>query len=334
MAYDRLSAQAASFLRGESPRSPRHAGSLALFEGMPFLDERGRFRLDDARDHVAGRLHRSPALRRRVQPVPFGQGRPVWVDDAGFDLAYHVRLAALPRPGAEEQLHALMARLQALPLDRRRPLWELWFVDGVQGDRVAVVQKTHLALAHELGAVGALGAVLDAEPRVPPLEVPAWTVRKAPNNAALLAHSLAERATRPKPMARTARAALRGPQRALVAAGRRSRATVEIGSHLRYEIVRADEVSESDVRSVVRRLGPSVATTFEHLPGPRYFLGARLLEVFPSAPHAGAGLAVSVLSYDGRLGIGVTGDRAANGDLRALADGLDRAFSELGVAAG
>ena len=198
-----------------------------------FLDEHGRFRLDDARGHVAEHLHRWPALRRRVQPVPFGQGRPVWVDDAGFDLAYHVRLAALPRPGREEQLHALMARLQALPLDRRRPLWELWFVDGVQGDRVAVVQKTHLALAHELGAVGALGAVLDAEPRVPPLEVPAWTVRKAPNNAALL------RAPSPRRSGDggARRATLRGPRRR--ACGRtRSRATVEIGSHLRYEIVR------------------------------------------------------------------------------------------------
>jgi WS/DGAT/MGAT family acyltransferase len=332
VAYERLSARAASLLRRESPRSPLHAGSLALFDGLPFLDEHGRFRLDDVREHVAARLHRSPALRRRVQPVPFGQGRPVWVDDATFDLSYHVRLTALPRPGREEQLHALMARLQALPLDRRRPLWELWFVDGLQGDRVAVVQKTHLAMAEELGAVGALDAVLDEQPFVSPPEVPAWTAHKAPNNAALLARTLAERATRPREMVRTARAAVRGPRRALGAAGRRWRATVEIG-HLRYEIVRADQPSGTDVGAVVRSLDPRAAITFEHLEGPRFFLGARLLEVFPSAPRAGAALVVSVLSYDGRLGIGLTGDRVTNGELRGLADGLGRAFGGLRVAA-
>jgi hypothetical protein len=97
--------------------------------------------------------------------------------------------------------------------------------------------------------------------------------------------------------------------------------------------VRADHASEADVRSAVRHLGPSVATSFEHLPGLRYFLGARLLEVFPSAPRAGAALAVSALAYDGRLGIGITGDGDADGDLRRLADGLDRAFGELSVAA-
>src|SRR5207247_7390580 len=104
---------------------------------------------------------------------------------------------ALPRPGREEQLNALMARLQTLPLDRRRPLWELWFVDGVEGDHVAVLQKTHLALAHDRGAAGALEAVLDDEPCAQPLDAPQWTARRAPNNAALLAPTLAERATRP-----------------------------------------------------------------------------------------------------------------------------------------
>ena len=334
MAYDRLSARATSFLHRESQHSPLHVGSLALLEAAPFLDERGRFRLDDVRGHVAERLHRWPALRLRVQPVPFGQGRPVWVDDDRFDLTYHVRLAALPRPGREEQLHALMARIQALRLDRRRPLWELWFVDGVEGDRVAMVQKTHLALAHERGAVGALEAVLDGEAHDVPLVVPGWTEHKAPKNAALLARTLAERATRPTEVARTARAALRGPRRALATVGRRSRPMVAVGSHPCYEIVRAVDASETDVRALVRSLDPSIAITFETLAGPRHLLGARLLEAFPSAPLAGATLAVAALTYDGRMGIGVTGDRAAIGDLRALAAGLEPGFNDLGAAAG
>jgi hypothetical protein len=204
----------------------------------------------------------------------------------------------------------------------------------VEGDRVAVVQKTHLALAHEVGAAGMLEAVLDGEPRVQALDVPAWTGHKAANNAALLAHSLAARATRPTEMARTARAAMRGSRRAVAAVGRRSRASVGMRSNLRYEIVRADGASEADVNAVVRGLGPRIAITFETLPAPRYFLGARLLEAFPSAAPAGVAPAVSVLSYDGRLAIGITGDRATNGDLCAFADVLDRAFGEPGVAAG
>ena len=334
MGYERLSARAASSLRRESRRSPEHVGSLALFEAAPFLDERGRFRLDDARSHVAGRLHRWPALRRRVQPVPFGQGRPVWVDDDRFDLTYHVRLTALPRPGREEQLNALMARLQTLPLDRRRPLWELWFVDGVEGDHVAVLQKTHLALAHDRGAAGALEAVLDDEPCAQPLDAPQWTARRAPNNAALLAHTLAERATRPAEMTGVARAALRGPRRALVAVGRRARPTVDLGSHLRYEVVRATDASESDLRAAVRSHDTSVAITFEALAAPRYLLGARLLEAFPYAPGAGSASAVAALSYDGRTGIGLTGHRAAIAELRGLIDGLGQGFGELDAAAG
>lgn len=348
MAYDRLDGRAASFLRRESPRSPLHVGSLALFEAQPFVDGpfvdgRGRFRLDDAREHVAGRLHRSPVMRRRVQPVPFGQGRPVWVEDGGFDLAYHVRLTALPRPGGEEQLLALMARIQAIPLDRRRPLWELWFVDGVDGDRVAVIQKTHLALGEGLGPRGSLEAILDEGPPVqplgapplgvPPLGVPQWTAHKAPNNVVLLAHSLAERAKRPPEMARVARAALRGPRRAVAAVGR-SRASLEIGSRLHYEIARAGDASADDVRGAVHSVCASAAVTFETLPGPRYLLGARLLEAFSSAPPVGKAPAVAVLAYAGRLGIGLTSDRAASVDLGGLADALERALDEPGAAAG
>ena len=313
------SARAASFLHRESRQSPLHVGSLALLEAAPFLDERGRFRLDDARDHVAEHLHRWPALRRRTQPVPFGQGRPVWVSLWALRAARSCSTRSGPA--------------QALPLDRRRPLWELWFVDGVEGDRVAMVQKTHLALAHERGAVGALEVFLDGDP-TPPVDVPAWTGHKAPNNAALLARTLAERATRPtEDGALGASRAARAPG-ALTTGGRRSRRTVEIGSQLRYEVVRAVDASEPELRAGLRSLDQNLAMTFETLAGPRHLLGARLLEAFPSAPRGGAALAIAALSHDGRTGIGLTGHRAASGDLRALVEGLDRAFNDLGAAAG
>src|SRR5688500_978131 len=144
--YERLTAQDASFLHLESEHQPMHVGSLGIFEGGAFFDETGRFPLDEARRIVASRLHLVPRFRRKLMTVPLNQGRPVWVDDDRFDLAYHVRLTALPRPGNEQQLKALMDRLQSQTLDRRRPLRELWFVEGLEGDRVAIIQKTHHAL--------------------------------------------------------------------------------------------------------------------------------------------------------------------------------------------
>ena len=130
MHYERLTATDAAFLRVETPHEPQHVGSLSVFEGAPLRDETGRVRFDELCRHVAHRLHRVPRLRQRVMDVPYDQGRPVWVDDDHFDIEYHVRLTSLPRPGDDEQLSALMGRLQSLPLDRARPLWEMWFVDG------------------------------------------------------------------------------------------------------------------------------------------------------------------------------------------------------------
>ena len=121
MAYERLTAADTVFLRIETPHEPQHVGSLSVFEAGSLRDGSGRIRFDELCDHVAHRLERVPRLRQRVMEVPFGQGRPVWVDDDEFDLAYHVRLTALPRPGDDEQLATLMERLQSLALDRRRP---------------------------------------------------------------------------------------------------------------------------------------------------------------------------------------------------------------------
>ena len=104
MAYERLSAQDSMFLHIEAPQQPQHVGSLGILDGGPFRDDDGRFRLDLARQVIAERLHLVPRFRRRIMTVPLDQGRPVWVDDEDFDLAYHVRLTALPRPGSEEQL--------------------------------------------------------------------------------------------------------------------------------------------------------------------------------------------------------------------------------------
>ena len=253
--YERLSAQDSSFLHLETPTSPMHVGSLGLFDAPPFFDASGRFLIDDARRLIASRLHLVPRFRRRLMEVPFGQGRPVWVDDERFDISYHVRLTALPRPGAEEQLLALMGRLQAQPLDRSRPLWELWFVEGLEGDRVAIIQKTHHALVDGISGVDVATVLLDFEPQpAPPAdEIEPWEPEPAPLPAQLLAETLLERATQPAEIGRTVRAWFRGPReaartwqgvgralQAVATTGPRLPFNAPIGPHRRYELARVD----------------------------------------------------------------------------------------------
>src|SRR4051794_20507796 len=194
MAYERLTAQDATFLHLESPTTPMHVGSLGIFEGERFVDATGRFRIEDVRAVIGSRLHLVPRFRRKLMTVPFGQGRPVWVDDEDFDLGYHVRLTALPRPGSEEQLKALLGRLQSHLLDRRRPLWEIWFVEGLEGGRVAIIQKTHHALVDGISGVDVATVILDLEPEPAPAAAPVWEPEPAPSPVQLLADSLRQRA--------------------------------------------------------------------------------------------------------------------------------------------
>jgi diacylglycerol O-acyltransferase / wax synthase len=216
MSYERLSAQDTVFLRIEDERQPQHVGSLSIYEGDAWRDDRGRIDLDALRTFIASRAHRVPRLRQRLMEVPLGQGRPVWIDDEHFDVAYHVRLTALPRPGDEEQLLELMGRVQSQPLDRSRPLWELWFVDGLEGDRVALVIKTHHALGDGIANVDLGMALVDLTPDLTPDETPpAWVPRRPPSPARLLVDSVAEQVARPADLARAGIGALRDPRRAV-----------------------------------------------------------------------------------------------------------------------
>src|SRR3954469_9491815 len=130
-----------------------HVGSLAIFEGPSFFDESGRFRLEDAREIISSRLHLVPRFRKKVMTVPLGQGRPISVDDHDFDLNYHVRLTALPKPGNEEQLKTLRGRPESTGRARPRPLWELRFVEGLEGDPLAIIQKAHHGLVDGISGV-------------------------------------------------------------------------------------------------------------------------------------------------------------------------------------
>ena len=216
MPYERLTAADAVFLRIETPHEPQHVGSLSVIEGTPLRDADGRIRFDELKTHVERRLHRVPRMRQRVMEVPYNQARPVWVDDDHFDIDHHVRLTALPRPGDDEQLCTLMGRLQSLPLDRSRPLWEMWFVDGLADGHVGLVIKVHHALGDGMANVDLAMALIDLEPDPPPDEpVPAWTPAPAPAPNDLLVDAVREQITRPARLARTAVGTLRDPRPAI-----------------------------------------------------------------------------------------------------------------------
>ena len=151
--YDRLTSLDASFLHLERPEYPMHVGAVSILEGSTFFDDAGHFRISEARDLVLSRLPLMPRFRKKLMPVPYDQGRPIWVDDDRFDITYHVRHTALPKPGSWEQLVTLTNRVQENMLDRGRPLWELWFVEGLEGGKVGLIQKTHHALIDGVSGV-------------------------------------------------------------------------------------------------------------------------------------------------------------------------------------
>ena len=139
------------------------------------------------RDLVLSRLPLMPRFRRRLMSVPYDQGRPIWVDDDRFDITYHVRHTALPKPGTWEQLIALTNRVQESMLDRERPLWELWFVEGLEGGNVAIIQKTHHALIDGVSGVDVATLLLDMDPEsVARRSCPSGLPEPAPSPSQLL----------------------------------------------------------------------------------------------------------------------------------------------------
>jgi len=165
---ERLSPLDSAFLYMESARTPMHMGSIGIFEGDPLRDWHGRLRTDEIRAGVERRLHLVPKLRRRVRFPLAGESMPVWVDDPHFDIAEHVREAALPEPGDEFQLLEQCAALMATPLDRDRPLWQIWLIDGLSGGRVAFMEMLHHSMADGLAGVELATVLLDLSPRPAP----------------------------------------------------------------------------------------------------------------------------------------------------------------------
>ncbi|MGL5816481.1 MAG: WS/DGAT/MGAT family O-acyltransferase [Phycicoccus sp.] len=189
---DRLSNLDTSFLHLEDATTPMHVGSVMVFD-VP----EGGFDHENLLALIGERIAHVPRYRQRVRTVPGGLANPVWVDDRSFDITYHVRRSALPRPGSDEQLEELVARIQPRMLDRSRPLWEVYLVEGLADDRFAIITKTHHSLVDGIGAVD-IGAVLvDGNPAGGDGPSTTWRPRPEPTGAELVVGALAEVVRRP-----------------------------------------------------------------------------------------------------------------------------------------
>jgi len=161
---DRLTAVDASFLTNESDSSHMHVGAILVFEGPPPL-------YTDLVEHVRGRLALVPRFRQRLAIPPIEAGRPLWIDDVNFNLTYHIRHSGLPEPGGEEELKLLAGRVFSQQLDRSKPLWELWLVQGLERDRFAILTKTHHAMVDGVSGVDIATVLFDLEPIPKPVEI-------------------------------------------------------------------------------------------------------------------------------------------------------------------
>lgn len=277
MAYahaERLSALDTSFLTLEDEHCHMHIGAVAIFEAGPLRTPAGGIDVDKIRALMEAGLHRIPRYRQRLAWSPVLR-HPVWIDDARFNLTYHLRHTHLPRPGDERALKRLAGRLMSQQLDRGKPLWEMWVVEGLEDDRFAIITKAHHCMIDGVGSVELTGTIMrptpDEDPRLAE-PAPRWMPRAAPSPTGLLARELCHRAMAPLSAARLVREALATPRALLGRAGdvgaglwdavsasfapaSSTPLNVAIGPHRRYDWTTMDLAT---IREVKSRLGGTV----------------------------------------------------------------------------
>ena len=205
---DRLTSIDASFLTNESSDSHMHVGAVLIFEGPPPA-------YDDFLEHVRNRLHLVPRFRQKLAFPPIETGRPFWVDDPNFNLSYHVRHAALPAPGSEEQLQNIAGRLFSQALDRSKPLWEMWLVLGLEKNRFALINKTHHALVDGVAGVDIATVLFDVKPVPEKIEAESvWVPKPSPSSVELAAMGAQDLAETPFKLGQRALRAATHPRRA------------------------------------------------------------------------------------------------------------------------
>ncbi len=261
--FDRLTAIDASFLAQEGPVSHMHIGAMTVFDGPapPF---------EQFLDTIRERLHLVPRYRQKLSFPPAESGRPVWVDDPGFNLEYHIRQSALPQPGSEQQLLSLVSRIFSQKLDRSKPLWEMWLIEGLADERWALISKTHHSMIDGISGVDLATVLFDLAPEGREIEHPdeAWQAEPEPTAAELVASGAIGAARTAVDGVRRAASVVLRPQDALSEARDAAEGigevvwaglnpapptplNVEIGPHRRYRVVRADLADFKLIKTVL-----------------------------------------------------------------------------------
>jgi WS/DGAT/MGAT family acyltransferase len=269
--YTRLSQLDRSFLIYEGPSSPMHVGGVQVFEAGPLRGPDGAIHIDRIQEYVESRLDRIPRYRQKVVAAPV-DGHPIWVDDERFNLRYHVRPSRLPRPGTERILKRTCARIFEQPLDLHKPLWEMWLVEGLERDRVALVSKVHHCMIDGVSGADLLNVLLTPEPTEKIEAAPLWVARPPPSVLEYAADEAARRLAYPFELAGALRRVvtneegardellerLRGVLPLLAAGAGLATPTAlnqPIGPHRRFDWL---AMSLDEIREVRARLGGTV----------------------------------------------------------------------------
>jgi diacylglycerol O-acyltransferase / wax synthase len=192
---ERLGPQDASFLYLETPFVHQHVGGVAVLD--PSTRPDGVLRYEHLAEVIGSRLHLVPRFRQKVLFPPLASGRPVWVDDGNFDLSFHVRRAALPTPGGRVELIDYVQRVISRPLDRTKPLWELYLIEGMQDGLVALLTKVHHAMVDGMAAIDLASAVYEFSAQTQILTPPVWEPEVEPSRLELLGDALQDQITHP-----------------------------------------------------------------------------------------------------------------------------------------
>lgn len=269
--YERLSALDASFLGIEDVASHMHVAATLIFDARPVRAAHGGIDMERIRAYIGSRLHLIPRYRQRIAWVPL-ERHPVWIDDERFNLFYHVRHSALPRPGEERQLKRLCGRIMSQKLDPTKPLWEIWVVEGLADDRFALIAKAHHAMVDGVSGMDLLTVLLSPAAFSEFEAGPTWAPRAAPRPVDLVLGEAWRRAARLGTVARTlargvrepwtavrdAREAIAGVVEALGMSGSTASPTplnAEIGPYRRFDWARFDLAT---VKRVKERLGGTI----------------------------------------------------------------------------
>lgn len=270
--FERLSAQDHSFLVFEGGGVHMHIAATQIFEAGPMLNDAGGVDVAAFRRATEGVLHLIPRYRQKLRWVPI-EGRAVWVDDHSFNLDYHIRHTSLPRPGGIEELKHLSARIMSQPLDRSRPLWESWLVEGLEGnDRFAIITKIHHCMMDGSSGVDLAHILLSPSPDHQPAPPRPFVPRPEPTSAQLLRDSILDRAALPLKAVRGVQALMNEAEGLRHELSVRAQAVAELagwvvkgaddspvngelGPHRRFDWL---NMPLADVKDVSRRIGCTV----------------------------------------------------------------------------